>query len=274
MTRRKPPKLDRKERRWTVVAARDDGFIKASKKEKRKNNDAPDQLSQEDFFVRVERLLLSSSRMERERESQFSREKKNARRRIEWKYDSKERAREREENDIIIIRARETTKDARWWSEITTGWFPLGKRTFRFLRPLFCCALYEWKFLCVSFYDEKRKREEKRNSLLFFSTFSLRVDATQVSLLLLGFWKKIFLLFQEDERSPGGRKSRFFVALVFRVHISSQASSPGKTLITQKETLESLCKKAAEREREEERGREREKEREKERETESTRHIR
>jgi len=51
------------------------------------------------------------------------------------------------------------------------------------------------------------------------------------------------------------------------VHISSQASSPGKTLITQKETLESLCKKAAERgrERKRERKRGREKERRRER---------
>ena len=42
---------------------------RAREKEKRKNN-APDQFAQEDFFVRVERLLLLS-REERERESQF-----------------------------------------------------------------------------------------------------------------------------------------------------------------------------------------------------------
>jgi hypothetical protein len=54
----------------------DDGFkLKRRRKKREKSNDAPDQFSQEDFFVRVERLLLSSSRTERERVSFQERKK-------------------------------------------------------------------------------------------------------------------------------------------------------------------------------------------------------
>ena len=114
------------------------------------------------------------------------------------------------------------------------------------------------------FFMTKNAREKKRETRFFF--FPLRVLTRLKSLLLLGFWKKIFLLFQEDERSPGGRKSRFLRALVFRVHISSR-ELPGKnTNNTKRETLESLQKSRRERERkrgrEEERGRERERRRE------------
>jgi hypothetical protein len=63
----------------------------------------------------------------------------------------------------------------------------------------FCAFLFMTK-------NAKRRREEKRNSLLFFSTFSARVDAKRLTqnqslFFFLAFGIKIFLLFQEDEGS-------------------------------------------------------------------------
>ena len=102
----------------------------------------PDEFSQKDLFVRVERLLVFGKR-ERERE----REKVASARQSK----TKKRSSSSSKIDLIKKVPRITTNvrlckkrdGSRWWSAITAGWFPLGTRTFR------CLLLRPWLMMMM-----------------------------------------------------------------------------------------------------------------------------